>query len=679
MSTFRSLAFLAAAALVIPVASAQQGPFPPTDWPTTIDPAKTVHYVVTDEGLAPPSDTWSPVLTILSGGDQVTEDISIGGFTARKVTANYLNIADSLYETWAAEPVIDILVQAYGDAALFNANGEPRNFNFLTGVLPELAFPVGGQVPVEARNNKWNWILFRIPNGTRGDGTPLVGWIPDNAQGNSSAGGVNGGTIRFEGVPNLIVRAVAFGQEGAFGTPEDFTAFEPPEACDPEPETNLVGIDVSANMADHVEILDDGDQTVTYEDNVGPADDKRRAVRPDSLYLNFGVTEEYLGKPCNEPRTVKICVEFYDDPNFAGVGVTFGPEAYATDAESGLGFVPATRRHTLEGTDRWIRRSWVVPAVNLRGVNAGSLTAGPRFISENGLVAVSSFQMALFRTGDHPLAGQDPLADCYQDQLICTDAYGNFAELDLAQDLRDGLDVGSSGGDQNMVVEEAGPASDRRMAVRAAHDDGAPGFAHQYLNFAITEEALGPSTQDPALLAVCATYYDDPQLAGATFRPEVYQTERGGDLALAFLPTDVAVTLEGTDAWRQAYWEIPAVKFNGVNQGPQAAARFTSSGKIFISRLRYAVIRPCGPNAGVNLLEDCKPPPAQDPLIAFAREADGSIRLSWPAGSEGFALESTGALGTAWTAVAEIPVMEGNDLVVTVRPTGTTFYRLISP
>lgn len=51
------------------------------------------------------------------------------------------------------------------------------------------------------------------------------------------------------------------------------------------------------------------------------------------------------------------------------------------------------------------------------------------------------------------------------------------------------------------------------------------------------------------------------------------------------------------------------MKFNGVNQGPQAAARFVTSagGKIFFTRVRYAVIRPCGPEAGVNLLEDCKP------------------------------------------------------------------------
>ena len=59
-------------------------------------------------------------------------------------------------------------MQVYGDDAVLNNTGQPRNFNFLIGTLPELAAPVGGQIPLEAKNQKWNWVLFRIPNGTRG-------------------------------------------------------------------------------------------------------------------------------------------------------------------------------------------------------------------------------------------------------------------------------------------------------------------------------------------------------------------------------------------------------------------------------------------------------------------------------------------------------------------------------
>ncbi len=658
---------------------AQTGPFPVTDWPATRDLSKKVHFVVTDDGLSAPGENWEPGLSLLSGGDQTTEDINIGGFTAKKVTGNYLNVADPAFDVWGDSETIDILVQAYGDSALFNAQGAPRNFNFLTGVLPELAFPVGGQVPVEARNQKWNWILFRIPNGLRGDGSRLVGSIPDGAPGGSGMGGVNGGTIRMEGVPNLIVRVVAFGQEGAFGTPEDINKFEAAETCDPEPNTNLVGINVSANTASHVQILNDGDQTVVFEDGVGPVGDRRRVVKAGGSFLNFGILDNYLGKACNDPRLVKVCVEFYDDPSFADAGVRFGPEAYATDGATGVAIYPMEQRHLLTGSGQWIRRSWSLPAVNLRGVNAGALTAGPRFSSEGAAVAVSSFQLAVLRAGEHPLAGQDPLANCFEDPAICTDAYGNYAEMDLKNDIKNGLEVGSSGGDQNMVVEEAGPANDRRLAVRAAFEDGAPGATHQYLNFAITGEALGPSSQPPAHVAICATYYDDPELAGRTLRPEVYMTVANGTLTFAFTPESAAIVLEGSGEWRDAYWELPNVKFNGVNQGPQAAARFTSSGKVAVTRLRYAVIRPCGPKAGENLLAECKPP--ADVSLAASRAADGKVVLRWPASAEGFVLQSVASMGGVWENLTDAPVVEGDQLTVTITvgTAGSRFYRLAKP
>lgn len=663
--------------LVARMAGAQTtGPFSPTEWPATRDAAKTVHYYVTDDALAPPSGTWVPTLSILSGGDQETVDISIGGFNGKKVTGNFMNVADTGFDEWADDEFIDILVQAYGDAGLFNAQGNPRNFNFLTGVLPDLAFPVGGQVPVEAKNKKWNWILFRIPNGLRPDGTRFVGSVPEGAS--APAGGVNGGTIRFEGVPNLIVRAVAFGPEGSFGTPEDINKFAPGDVCDPEPPTNLVGIDISANTASHVQVINDGDQLVSFVDGVGPAGDKRRAVVPSGTFLNFGVTENYLGKACNDPRALKVCVEFYDDPAFAGASVTFGPEAYATDDKSGIAIFPVAQRQALQGTGTWIRRSWVVPAASLRGVNAGSLTAGPRFASEGGAVAVSRFQLAVLRTGDHPLANQDPLADCFADPLICTGVYGNFVELDLAKGIKNGLDVGSSGGDQTMIVDEAGPPNDRRQAVRPAFDDGPSTFQNQYLNLSILDEALGPNSQPPARLAICASYYDDPDLTGRSIRPEVYMTERNGSVTLGFTPANIAIVIEGTGTWRDAYWELPDVKFNGVNQGPQAAARFVATGKIYFSRVRYAVIRPCGADAGKNLLEDCKPK-VTDVSVSAARASDGRVKVSWLAAAEGYVLQSTVALGAAWENVADAPVVEGDRLAVTVASTGTRFFRLAKP
>ncbi|MEO8425962.1 MAG: hypothetical protein ABI651_02505 [Verrucomicrobiota bacterium] len=156
-------------ALLIPLLSnvaqlnAQTGPFNPEDWPLTKAADKKVHYVSLDGAFAPVSGTWlADGLNILSGGDQLTQPITIGGHTGVKVSGNYLNIADQMFDEWADDDTIDILMQVYGDAALLNAQGDPRNFTFLTGTLPELIAPVGGSFPVEAKNKKWNWVLFRI-------------------------------------------------------------------------------------------------------------------------------------------------------------------------------------------------------------------------------------------------------------------------------------------------------------------------------------------------------------------------------------------------------------------------------------------------------------------------------------------------------------------------------------
>lgn len=654
------------ALLGIPTLLAATGPFDPEAWPATLNASKTVHYVAFDSELTPPGDNWlADELTVLNDGDQTTADYAIGGHTGKKATSNFLGVGDHSYSFWADHDTIDILVQVYGDGALFNAQGNPRDFSFLTGTLPELAWPVGGSIAVEARNKKWNWHLFRIANGFRPAphaDLRFVGNIPDGAQGNVALGGVNGGTIRFEGVPNLIVRVVAFGEQGAFGEPEDINKYASGDTCDPEPNTNLASVDFNAGTTNHVQMIDDGDQTVTYVSDAGPAGDQRKAVVPNGTFLNFGITDHYLGVACNDPRTVKVCVDFYDDPAFAGADVHFGPEAYATDAQSGIGFYAAANRQLLQGTGKWIRRSWTIPAVGLRGVNAGALTAGPRFVSENGQVAVSRFALGIFRVGTHPLAGQDPLPDCFEDPNICTDAYGSYAELDLAKDVKNGLDVGTSSGDQNMVLAEAGPASDRRQAVRPARDD-VPGNDH-FLNFAILNEALGPSSQPNAHLVIVATYYDDPALVGKRFKPEVFQVDTGGQVGFGFTDDSAFVTITGTDKWRDAYWEIPALKFIGVNQGPQAAARFTLDDKIFFTRLQYAVIRPCGPNAGKNPLEAYKP--ATEVNLAVTRTGN-QVVLTWPASATGFTLQETASLNPpAWTASTAEVVTEQDSMKVTV-------------
>ncbi len=564
-------------------------------------------------------------------------------------------------------------MQAYGDPALLAGSGQPRNFTFLTGTLPDLHFPNGGSLPVAAKNKKWNWVLFRIENATRADGTRYVGVIPADAQGATTYGGVNGGTIRAEAVPNLIVRLVAFGERGAFGEPDQINRFAPPESCAAEPNSKLAFADLNQNTNSHLLVLNDGDQTITFQDNVGPAGDLRRAARANGSFMNFGITDHYLGLPCNDPRNVKLCVDFYDDPALAGA--VFGPEAYATDAAGGTDIYPTNRLHTLEGTGKWVRRAFNIAAVNLKGINTGTLEGGPRLVFQNGPVFVSRVELGIYRTGTNALAGLDPIPDCFEDPKICTDAYGNYAELDLSKGVMNGLDMGSSTGDQLMVAEAAGPANDQRQAVRP---DGVPGI---YLNFALMNEPFGPSTQDNARMAICVTYYDDPALAGATFRPEVYQSDRGGLVTFAFTPIDVVARLAGSGRWLDAYFELPDVKFYGVNQGPQAAARFAvnkpagsqSLPGVYFSRLRYAVIRPCGPTAGVNLLEGCKPPSLRPSL------GTGSLSLMWTTNALGYALEmKTDLAEPQWTPVTLTPSTQGDHYIVTLTLTNTqAFYRLV--
>ena len=53
------------------------------------------------------------------------------------------------------------------------------------------------------------------------------------------------------------------------------------------------------------------------------------------------------------------------------------------------------------------------------------------------------------------------------------------------------------------------------------------------------------------------------------------------------------------------------MNFNGVNQGPQSVCRFETTpppgsstpAAIYVSRIRYDVIRPCGAFQGINMLQ----------------------------------------------------------------------------
>ncbi len=210
-----------------------KGPFSPEAWPPTIDATKKAHYVSVDNAFPTPGPNWMPNLQILTGADHITESITIGEHTGVRVMGIKFNTADDQYALWANEHTIDILMQVYGDGAFLNPDGTPRYCNFLTGTLPEPVAVDGGEIPSQAKNNRWNWVLFRIPNGLRHmDGGRLVGTIHPKAKNDPGIAGVshlsgqNGGTIRMDGLHDLKVRFVAFGQKGAFGEPEQINRFK---------------------------------------------------------------------------------------------------------------------------------------------------------------------------------------------------------------------------------------------------------------------------------------------------------------------------------------------------------------------------------------------------------------------------------------------------------------------
>lgn len=211
---------------------AQPGPFDAETLPPTLRATGQVHFVSIDGAFQAANTNWLPSLKILTGGDHVTEPVTIGGHTGVQIGGIKFNTADESYPVWANQHAIDILMQVYGDEAFLDEQGRPRYFNFLTGTLPEPIAVDGGTLPPQIVNHKWNWVLFRIPNGLRHmDGGRLVGTIHPKAKndpriaGVSRLSGQNGGTIRMDGLHGLKVRFVAFGEKGAFGEPAQINLF----------------------------------------------------------------------------------------------------------------------------------------------------------------------------------------------------------------------------------------------------------------------------------------------------------------------------------------------------------------------------------------------------------------------------------------------------------------------
>lgn len=575
------------------------------EWPKTTDFTGEAHFWSADGFLfdSIPSGTGNMFfesLTILSGGDQVADDATVAGLSAKKSNSMYFNVADEYYDILPSWPVIDVLV-------LYFANSESKrsNLNFLLGTLPGKYLHTVGDFSFESVSDQYEWRLFRVDNSGA-----WAGHVYDDSEGAKTFGGVNGGTIRFGYTNGLIIRAVAFGPQGLFGEPEDINVSQVVE-FNPDDYPIMAEWDLNNGVKNGLDVYraTGGDQEIVESSDIGPTGDKRKAIRPawengadatQDLYVNWEILNEYFG-PTSQPSTkVKIVAEYYDDPALAGT--LFGPEAYITAGDA-IAFFPETSRTTLAGTGKWMEVEWYVPDVKFKGVNVPTQAAA-RF-AFGGPVYISRLRMGVIRTTGK-YAGVDPIPGVYP---FDPDPYGIYAELDLNTGLEDNLALGNSGGDQEYIVEyDIGPANDKRTAVRPSLDLGTDPF-DSFINFAIQNEVFGPSNQPNAVFKVAVDYYDDPALTGAVFGPEVYQSSVAGVLTFKFVPTVARVTLEGTDAWKVVAWQINDMNFTGVNQGPQAAARFafSTTGAVHISRVRYAVIRPKGKNAGVDMLSDLTP------------------------------------------------------------------------
>ena len=126
---------------------------------------------------------------------------------------------------------------------------------------------------------------------------------------------------------------------------------------------------------------------------VGPADDLRTAIQSTSGLMNFGILSNYLGLPCNTPRTMKLGLEVYDDPNLAEAIM---PTQFATDALGDLGSY-AGSPYTLTGTGKWLKLGFWIPGVNLVGVGTAPLTGGPTLSFVGGFPFIDRVELGVFR------------------------------------------------------------------------------------------------------------------------------------------------------------------------------------------------------------------------------------------------------------------------------------------
>jgi hypothetical protein len=587
---------------IVYVNSTALGPFSTNSWPTSIAPNAVVDYHIIDPTLAstiqtPPS--WNNVMSLAGGGgDQAFSAVTLGGMTGDQVTGSYFNWVDPNWRRFVSIPQIDILLLVYGNSTMYDNTNGGLATTYSYGQVPNtVAYEHSGAFPLGANNGQWNWMLLSVTNIVDIYGYRTVGDTSFGILTGGTYGGINVGTIRLEAAwpagSGPTIAAFAFGPHGAFGTSNQVNRFATPANCAPEPANNLAYIDFNQSITNNLNVINDPNLGETYsvQSGVGPSGDLRTAIQSTSGQMEFTILNNYLGQPCNEDLTMQLCMEVYDDPALAGT--QFGPYQYATDSQGDL-TTYLGQYYTLTGSGQWLKVAFYFGPANLHGVNTAPLTGGPTVLFSGGLPYFDRVELGVIRTGTNALAGQIPDPNYYIAPLVtCSNGYGYYAEWYPTAGITNNVNIFGA----YTIVSGVGPANDQRIA-EVPNPIGVGSATYE--QFALLNNVFGPVYQDNSDVIISVDYYDDPALTNNDLYPNTYNTMNNGDVSVVSpqSPYGTPVYLAGTGKWQTAVWELPNVNFTGAY-----LCRFASSAPVYISRVRFNVIRPCGSFEGIDYLQ----------------------------------------------------------------------------
>ncbi len=217
-----------------------------------------------------------------------------------------------------------------------------------------------------------------------------------------------------------------------------------------------------------------------------------------------------------------------------------------------------------------------------------------------------------------------------------------------------------------------------RLVVNATDPQSQNAFVHDSTIFPIV---TGPWVANTDRSKWIAPLTNSGAAAGGDYAYRTSFDLTGFDPATAVLMGSWATDNLGTD-----------IKLNGVSTGLANSVQFgaltpftLSTGFIEgVNTLEFHLNNFAEPVTGYtglrvdNLRVGARPVAGASPSLAVRREG-GNVVIAWPAAAAGYRLYGSPALGPAatWTLVNLTPATEGDRLVVTLAPTGTTqFFRL---